>query len=142
MMLEILRRLKRDERGAVLVYFTVGSVILMGVLALSTDLGRLFTLGTELQHHADAACIAGVVELDGRIGSRNRATVAASIFVIQILILVWVYKDAKAKGVENPVLWLILVLLFPLIGLIVYLIVRPKGTPSGGAGGAEGTEGS
>lgn len=46
-------------------------------------------------------------------------------FVIAILICVWVYRDAKARG-ENAALWLIIVLLFGIIGLIIWLIVRPK----------------
>ena len=48
---------------------------------------------------------------------------------IQIAILVFVYKDAKARGTE-PMLWLILVFFTGLIGLIIWLIVRP---PIGGA---------
>ena len=46
--------------------------------------------------------------------------------VIRILILIWVYRDAEKRGASG-VLWLIVVLLLGLIGLIVYLIVRPKG---------------
>jgi len=47
------------------------------------------------------------------------------IFVIWILLAVWVYKDAKKRG-ENAVLWLLVVLLTGIIGLIIYLLVRPK----------------
>ena len=46
-------------------------------------------------------------------------------FIIGILIAVWMYKDAKKRG-ENAVLWLIVGLLLPIIGLIIWLIVRPK----------------
>lgn len=45
-------------------------------------------------------------------------------FLIAILIAVWVYKDAKRRG-ENGALWLLIVLLTGLIGLIIWLIVRP-----------------
>ena len=45
--------------------------------------------------------------------------------IIEIAILVWVYKDAKKRG-ENAVLWLVIVLFFNCIGCIVYLIVRKK----------------
>ena len=44
---------------------------------------------------------------------------------IWIAICVYVYRDATARGMENAVLWLILVIVTGLIGLIVYLIVRP-----------------
>lgn len=43
--------------------------------------------------------------------------------VVWILLAVWVYRDAKKRGMEAT-LWLLLVLLTGLIGLIVYLIVR------------------
>jgi len=57
--------------------------------------------------------------------------------VVEILIIVWVYKDAKARNMENPALWIILIIFTGIIGLIVYLVVRPKDKviappPSGG----------
>ncbi len=42
-------------------------------------------------------------------------------FVIGILLMIWVYKDAKARG-QNAVLWLF----FGIVALIVWLIIRPK----------------
>jgi uncharacterized membrane protein YhaH (DUF805 family) len=45
------------------------------------------------------------------------------LFVVWILLAVWVYRDAKKRGMEAT-LWLLLVLLTGIIGLIVYLIVR------------------
>lgn len=45
--------------------------------------------------------------------------------IIGILLCVWVYRDAKARG-ENAALWLIIVLIAGIIGLIIWLIVRPK----------------
>lgn len=45
---------------------------------------------------------------------------------IWIAICVYVYRDATARGMDNAVLWLIIVILTGLIGLIIYLIVRPK----------------
>lgn len=47
------------------------------------------------------------------------------IFIINILLLIWVYKDAQKRG-ANPVLWLIVVLIAGILGLIIWLIVRPK----------------
>ena len=51
--------------------------------------------------------------------------IAVASVAIWIGIVVWVYRDATARGAENAVLWLILVLVTGLIGLIIYLIVRP-----------------
>jgi hypothetical protein len=66
-----------NERGAVGVYYGILMAILLGAMALAFDLGRLFTLNTELQNHADAAALAGAAELDGSLGARARATLAA-----------------------------------------------------------------
>lgn len=43
--------------------------------------------------------------------------------VISIAIAVWVYKDAKKRGMEAT-MWLAIVLLGGCIGCIIYLIVR------------------
>ena len=49
------------------------------------------------------------------------------LFVLGIVLLVWVAKDAKARGVDNPILWMLLVLCTSVLGLIIYLATRPKG---------------
>jgi len=46
------------------------------------------------------------------------------IFIINILILIWVYKDAKKRG-SSGALWVIIVLFTGIIGLIIWLVVRP-----------------
>lgn len=46
-------------------------------------------------------------------------------FIIWILIGIWVYKDAEKRG-KSGVLWLILVIILGIIGLIIWLVVRPK----------------
>ncbi len=45
-------------------------------------------------------------------------------FVIFILIALWVYKDAEKRG-KSGVLWLLVVLVGGIIGIIIWLIVRP-----------------
>lgn len=67
----------RDERGMVGVYYAIMIVILLAAMGLAFDLGRLFTLNSELKNHADAAALAGAAELDGSLGARARATLAA-----------------------------------------------------------------
>ena len=50
------------------------------------------------------------------------------IWIIQVIVGYFVYKDAKERG-SNPVLWFILIIL-PMIGwlfLIIYIIVRETG---------------
>ena len=46
-------------------------------------------------------------------------------FIIWIILGIWVYNDAKERG-ENGALWLIIVLVLGIIGLIIWLLVRPK----------------
>jgi uncharacterized membrane protein YhdT len=45
------------------------------------------------------------------------------LLVIRILVLIWVYKDAKSRGM-NAVVWLLIAFFLGIIGLIVFLIVR------------------
>jgi uncharacterized membrane protein len=72
-----LRTLIGDERGAVAIYVGVMSFLLVGVGALAIDLGRLYTLETELQKLADSRAIAAAAELDGESDAIDRATAAA-----------------------------------------------------------------
>ena len=46
---------------------------------------------------------------------------------IQIFMMVFAFKDAKARGDQNAVLWLVLIFFVHLMGFIVYMIARPKG---------------
>lgn len=62
----------------------------------------------------------------------NPGFLAAQLFTIcacgwpllNLLILVWVYRDARSRG-ENGALWIIITLIGGVIGLILWLIVRP-----------------
>jgi hypothetical protein len=49
------------------------------------------------------------------------------IIAINIALLVWVARDSKARGMDNSVVWVLLVLFTSVIGLIVYLFSRPPG---------------
>ena len=44
--------------------------------------------------------------------------------IIWIAIGVWLYKDAESRG-KNGALWLIIGLIAGIIGLIIWLVVRP-----------------
>jgi hypothetical protein len=54
-------------------------------------------------------------------------TIIISLFVLNIAFLVWVARDAKSRGMDNSVLWMILVMFTSIIGLIIYLLARPQG---------------
>ncbi len=49
------------------------------------------------------------------------------IFLINIALLVWVARDAKIRGMDNPVIWMLLVFFTGFIGLIIYLLARTQG---------------
>jgi hypothetical protein len=49
------------------------------------------------------------------------------ILALNIYLLIWVAKDAKARGLDNAVVWMVVVMVFSLLGLVIYLSSRPKG---------------
>lgn len=72
------RHLLTNDDGAVMVYVAVLATALVGVGALSVDIGRLATTDSQLQSAADAFALAGAAELDGLDGSRARARAAVT----------------------------------------------------------------
>ena len=50
-----------------------------------------------------------------------------AILALNIALLVWVARDAKARGLDNSVLWMILVMATGPIGFLIYIYSRPKG---------------
>jgi uncharacterized membrane protein YhaH (DUF805 family) len=53
--------------------------------------------------------------------------VPLTLFALGIAMLVWVARDAKARGMDSAVIWMILVMVTSVIGLIIYLFSRPQG---------------
>lgn len=54
--------------------------------------------------------------------------IALIIFIIAIVLAIWVYRDAEKRG-GSGALWLIIVIFTGIIGLIIWLVIRP---PIGG----------
>jgi len=52
---------------------------------------------------------------------------AVAVIALNIALLVWVARDAKARGMDSSVLWMALVMFTGLIGLVIYLFSRPQG---------------
>jgi hypothetical protein len=50
------------------------------------------------------------------------------IFIVWIVIAVWVYRDAEERRMSG-MLWAILIILFGVIPLIIYFLVRKDKTP-------------
>ena len=91
---------------------------------LLTGCSSLFAVALVLQMNDSGLGGAGACAGVGCFGS---IVFFLIVIGINIAILVWVQRDAKARGMDNPTLWLIVVLFTGLIGLIIYLLVRPKG---------------
>jgi hypothetical protein len=48
-------------------------------------------------------------------------------FAVNIALLVWVARDAKSRGMDSAVLWMLLVMFTSFIGLLIYILSRPQG---------------
>ena len=46
---------------------------------------------------------------------------------VWIALAIWVYRDAKSRGMDNAVLLTIVTVITGILGLIIYLLMRPKG---------------
>jgi hypothetical protein len=46
---------------------------------------------------------------------------------LNIALLVWVARDAKSRGMDSAVLWMVLVMFTSIIGLVIYIFARPQG---------------
>lgn len=102
------RRLYKSKKSAMMLISTLLMIALSTVVSAQTpeEAGALFGLGM-------AACALGLIIW----------------FVVFILIAIWVYRDAEKRG-SSGALWLVIVILLGLIGIIIWLVVRP---PIGGA---------
>ncbi len=74
----MLKRFRRDEKGAVYIYFAVLIPVLLGIIGLTLEGGSLLHLNSELQELADASALAGAKEMDGAQDALTRATAAAT----------------------------------------------------------------
>ncbi len=63
----------------------------------------------------------------GCLGCGTFLVIPLVLLAIQIALLVWVARDAKARGLDGAVVWMIFVFLVPVIGIVVYLFSRPQG---------------
>lgn len=74
----VLTRFRREECGAMLPLWGVSFVVLLGVVAMSFDLGRVGITRSEMQSFADNVALAAAGELDGHSDAIDRANAAAA----------------------------------------------------------------
>jgi Flp pilus assembly protein TadG len=75
----IICRLRRDESGTILVLWAICLGVILGIVALSFDLGRASITRSELQSFADSVALAAAGELDTNDDAITRATTAAAL---------------------------------------------------------------
>ncbi|MDW4499971.1 pilus assembly protein TadG-related protein [Sulfitobacter sp. D35] len=68
----------RDEHGGILVFAAMALGVMLGMVALVFDAGRLSATHTELQSFADGVALAAAGELDGAADALDRANLAAA----------------------------------------------------------------
>ncbi len=71
--------------------------------------------------NADAACAACGAMMMGVM------MIPVIIVILNIVLLVWVARDAKARGMDGSAIWMILVLFTSVLGFILYIFSRPRG---------------
>jgi hypothetical protein len=47
--------------------------------------------------------------------------------IINIVLMIWVARDAKNRGMDSSALWMFLVMITSFVGLFIYLFARPQG---------------
>jgi Flp pilus assembly protein TadG len=97
----IFSRLKSDERGTILVQFTIYLIAMMGLIGLALDGGRFILLNNSLQDLADAAALAGAAQLDSKPQAKQRATDAAQAIANENPPKPWYYDIAGSITVTT-----------------------------------------
>ena len=77
------------------------------------------------QRNDDAEACAGCGICGGSIAVM--ILIPVIVLALNIALLVWVARDAKARGMNSAVLWMILVMFTGLLGLLIYIFSRPQG---------------
>ena len=124
-------RRRRGNNGVV-----IFSVLAVGALAFMTLIWAIVRdgrkreearVGVESTYSTSRSADIG----DAAVGGAYLGFICTGILivvVVHVLILVWVVRDAKNRGLEAPV-WAIVVLISGLLGLIVYASCRTPGPP-------------
>ena len=77
-----IRALPGDDEGAIIVFWAVTLVVVLGIVALSFDFGQNASTQSELQSYADQVALAAAGELDGKSDAITRATAAAANLIV------------------------------------------------------------
>lgn len=73
-----LRQFRNHEGGAIIVWFAITLPVVLGLFALSLDLGRFTSMHTELKQRTDAAALAAAQVLDRSKTAMSKANAAGA----------------------------------------------------------------
>jgi len=79
---------------------------------------------------AHPASAAGIPDADSFAAAALVAGLVLIILVLNAIFAVWVARDAKRRGAQRPVGWILAALFFGAAGLCFYFIFRPRNKPS------------
>lgn len=74
-------RFTRDDQGAILLFWAFALAVVLGMVALFFDIGRVASTQSELQSYADHVALAAAGELDGKTDAISRAQGAAAALI-------------------------------------------------------------
>lgn len=92
-------------------------------------LNKMYSAGSSMAVSlagAGPAFAAGVPDAGSMMTVAFVAALVLLILVINAVFGAWVYKDAKQRGMKNPVGWIAAVVITGVPALIGYMIARPK----------------
>jgi hypothetical protein len=102
----------------------IQSVLIVALLSIqAAALGQPSGARTQQQRDEDAAAACAAC---GGCGVVGIGIVLAAI-ALNIALLIWVARDAKSRGMDSAVLWMLLVAFTGPIGLLIYFFSRPQG---------------
>jgi hypothetical protein len=94
---------------------------------IAKKIRSIISLAASLLIGANPAFAAGVPDAESMMKVAFVAGLILLIIVINAVFGVWVYKDAKHRGMQKPAGWIVAVVITGALGLIGYMIARPKG---------------
>jgi len=101
------------------------ALIALASLIMSIAISGIVSAQSDWDYYSDTS---SDMALFGALGAITCLVIIIVWFVIWILVAIWVYRDAEKRG-KSGALWLIIVILLGLLGIIIWLVVRP---PIGG----------
>jgi len=99
-MKKYIRRLHRDEQAQVLAMFAMLTFVIIGLMGLASDIGRIYVARAELGRSVDAAALAGAKQLPDIVLADAKARAYIAENEPGAVVSVEVYPDVPSQQVE------------------------------------------